>query len=118
MPQYCFKCSKCGKSYSKTMPMSKAKWTDKCECGATANRDIIEEHAGGGVDSQMREYEFDGDTGTRLYAASYLGHQTEDMKKNHPGRDFKWRNNCWIPVIKNRRDKLKFLKERGYVELD
>ena len=49
MPTYCFRCLECGKSYSKILPMSKAEWTDKCECGAIANRDLIEEHSGGGV---------------------------------------------------------------------
>ena len=119
MPCYCFKCSVCGKSYEKMLPMSKAEWTDNCTCGAVANRDIVTEHKSGNVDSQMREYQFDGDNGTRMYAAAYLPHQMEEMKKNHPNRKFKLVNGAYIPVIKHRRDKLQFLKERGnWVELN
>lgn len=113
MPEYCFKCPECGKNYSKILPMSKAEWTDKCECSAIAHRDIITEHKDGNVDSQMREYTFDGDNGTRMYAASYLPNQMEEMKKNHPNRKFKLVNGAYVPVIKHRRDRAQFLKERG-----
>jgi len=83
-----------------------------------AQHSIILDHNGGNADSQMMDYSMDGPNGTRLYTASYLPTQTEEMKKKHPGRDFKFRNGCFLPVIKNRRDKLQYLKERGFVELD
>lgn len=96
--------------------MSKAEWTDQCECGEEAHRNLVAEHADGNVDSQMREYTFDGDNGCRCYAAAYLPQQKEEMKKNHPSRQFKFVNGCYLPVIKNRADFKKFLKERNYIE--
>ena len=88
----------------------------RCECGKTAIRDFQAEVCGGVIDSQHREYDFDGDNGTRLYAAAYLPHQKSEMRKNHPGRDFKLRNNCYLPVIKDRQDYKRFLKERNFIE--
>jgi len=116
MPTYIYQCSDCKTVYEKILPMSKAEWTDKCECGSVANRDIVAEHQDGGVDSQMREYQFDGSNGTRMYSAAYLPNQKAEMIKNHPNRKFKLVNGCYLPVIKNRRDKLAFLKERNYIE--
>jgi len=113
MPCYCFICSMCGKSFEKNMPMSQTGKEIKCECGGLASRDFQAEICGGVLDSQHREYNFEGDHGTRCYAGAYLPQQKEEMRKNHPGRDFKFRNNCYIPVIKDRQDYKKFLKERG-----
>lgn len=96
--------------------MSKATWTKKCTCGKEAGRNLTRE--AGNVDSQMIEYSFDGDGGTRMYAAAYLPSQAKEARERHPGTEFRMRNGCLLPVIKNRRHKLKFLKERGFVELD
>jgi hypothetical protein len=51
-----------------------------------------------------------------MYAAAYLPNQIDEARKKHPGTDFRFVNNCYLPVIKNRTHKLKFLKERDYVE--
>lgn len=120
MPLYCFQCKECGKKFERVLPMAQCMVTQYCECGSESMRDIVSEHASGTVDSQMREYTMEGSTGTRLYGASYLPHQIEEAKKNHPGREFKLVNGCYLPRIKHRRDKLQYLKEYrgGYVELD
>ena len=117
MPIYCYKCEECGNSFEKTLSMKDCMKSQKCTCGKVAVRDLIAEHCDGGVDSQMREYQFEGDTGTRMYAASYLPNQMDEARRKHPGRDFKEVNGAMLPVIKHRRDKLKYLKEFGnYVE--
>jgi len=92
----------------------------KCpKCGRMAPQNLLAQHAGGNIDSQMMEYTMEGERGTRLYGACYLPHQLEDAKKKHPNRRFRLVNNCYLPVIKHRRDKLQYLKEYGnYVEYD
>jgi len=117
MPCYVYTCPECKKTYEKVLPMSKAEWTDRCECGAKAHRNLVAEHADGNVDSQNREYTMFGDSGCRVYAAAYLPQQKEEMMKNHPNREFKLVNGCYLPVIKHRQDFKKFLKERNYHEL-
>jgi hypothetical protein len=117
MPLYCFRCE-CGKSFEKVLSMKDCLKSQNCECGKKAHRDLIAEHRDGTVDSQMREYQFEGEHGTRMYAASYLPNQINEARKVHPGTDFKLRNGCYIPVIKNRNHKLKYLREMGYVEKD
>lgn len=117
---YIYTCSSekgCSHTFDRSMSVKNWKSKVKCpKCGKMANQNLLAQHSSGGIDSQMREYQFEGDNGTRMYAASYLGGQEKEMKRKHPGRDFKWHNSCWMPVIKNRTDKMKFLKERDYVE--
>jgi putative FmdB family regulatory protein len=113
---YCYKCLECGKQFEEVLSMSESDKKISCECGGNTVRDFQTEVSGGVIDSQHREYDFEGSNGTRMYAAAYLPHQKEEMLKNHPGRDFKLRNGCYLPVIKDRMDKKQFLKERGFIE--
>ena len=123
MPNYVYTCSSkkgCGHTFERFMEISKWKAKVKCpKCGKMAHQNLLEQHKGGNADSQMMEYQFEGDRGTRMYAAAYLPNQVEEMKKRHPNRKFIFRNGCYIPEIKHRRDKLQFLKERGnWIEKD
>lgn len=117
---YVYTCSLkkgCGHTFERSMPAKNWKKKVKCpKCGKMSHQNLLAQHQSGGIDSQMREYQFYGDNGTRMYAAAYLGGQEAEMKKKHPGREFVWHNSCWLPVIKNRSDKMKYLKERNYVE--
>ena len=120
---YCYKCSSkkgCGHTFECTMPADKWKAKAKCpKCSRMAHQNLLAQHGDGNIDSQMREYTMEGIRGTRLYGACYLPHQLEDAKKKHPNRNFRLVNNCYLPVIKHRRDKLQYLKEYGnYVEYD
>ena len=119
MPLYCFRCPD-GHDFEQMLSMKDCMKKQKCpECGKRAIRNLIAEHASGTVDSQMREYSFDGETGTRLYGASYLPNQKEIAKKKHPGVDFIEHNGCLLPRIHNRREKLRYLKDYGnYIEYD
>lgn len=119
MAIYSYYCFNCGFAFEKFSLILKYRKTRKCpKCGNKAYHDFVTDNKSGNVDSQMREYQFDSDTGTRLYTASYLPSQIEEAKRKHSGRDFKLINGAYLPVIKHRRDKLKYLKEYGYVELD
>lgn len=95
--------------------MSKAPLKVKCRCGKMAHRDW---NAYGDVDSQMMDYSFEGDTGTRMYPASYLPTQADEAKKRHPGTEFREHQGCLVPVIRNRTHRLKYLREKNFVELD
>lgn len=117
MPTYCFSCE-CGNRFEKALPMKDSGKLQKCECGKRAKRDFVAEHTNG--DRYGFDYEFDGNTGTRLYAASYLPHQMTDLiRRKHKGTDFRLYNGAYIPCIKNRSHKLRYLREYGnYVEYD
>ena len=118
MPTYCFSCE-CGNKFEKILPMSDSGKLQKCKCGKQAKRDFMAEHADGVLDSQMQEYNMDGHWGCRPYAMSYLPHQmTDTIRRKHPGRDFKLVNNCYLPVIKNRQDYKRYIREysKDYVE--
>jgi len=118
MPIYSFHCPACGRQYDRVRPMAESGETDLCDCGAQARRDWRSEVAGGVLDSQNRDYTFDGDNGTRLYPSSYLPHQAAQARREHPGTDFRLHNGALIPEIHNRRHKLAYLKEMGHVELN
>jgi hypothetical protein len=101
------------------VPVKDWKNKTKCpKCGKMAPQNLLAQHSGDNVGSQMMEYNFDGPTGTRLYGASYLPNQIDEARKLHPGTDFKFHNGCYLPVIKHRVHKLKYLKEMGFIEKD
>jgi len=120
VPQYSFICSHCRHEFVKFVSIGQYKDHCKCRlCGKRAEHSYAADHAGGTADSQHRAYSFEGETGTRMYGASYLPNQAAEAKKNHKGREFREHNGCLLPVIKDRTDKLKYLSEYGggYVEL-
>jgi hypothetical protein len=90
----------------------------KCKCGRMAQHSIVLDHKDGNADSQMKDYSFYGDTGTRLYPCSVTKDGLAEARRQHPGTDYQYHNELYIPVIKNRAHKKKFLREHGYVELD
>lgn len=114
MPIYCFSCPDCGEKFEKTLSIKDCMKSQKCKCGKKADRDLIAEHCSGGIDSQMREYRFDGDNGCRMYAASYL--DLAEAKRVHKTTDFIWHNECWIPRIKHATHRKQYLKEMNYVD--
>ena len=116
MPVYSFQC-KCGNIFVKYSSIKDYKSKRKCsKCGKMACHSVILDHKDGNVDSQMKDYRFDGETGTRLYPCAVLPNQLEETKKKHPGTEYKLHNGSYLPVIKNRAHKLKFLKEHGWEE--
>ena len=119
MPSYSYVCSECKTVFEFVSSMKEWQQIRPCpKCEANANHSVVLDHKAGGVDSQMKEYEFYGSNGTRMYAASYLPSQMAEARKLHPGTDFVLHNGCYIPRIKHRRHKLKYLREMGYIEKD
>ena len=119
MPIFSFRCLKCGKVFEQFVHISTKVRSRKCKCGGKIIHDFVADHKGGNVDSQMKEYSFEGDKGTRLYPCAVLNEeQLAKARKQHPGFDWRQHNGAWLPVIKNRTDKLRFLKQRNWCELD
>lgn len=79
---------------------------------------LVADHKYGNVDSQMIEYHFEGSNGTRLYPCGVLPNQIDETRKKNPNTEYKFHNGCYLPVIKNRQHKLKFLKDNGFEEKD
>lgn len=117
MPTYCYTCEGCKKRFEVVAQMEDSDKKRKCsDCGRIANRDLLTEQRGGVLDSQMHEYNMEGSTGCRPYAASYLLNQKEKAHQVHPGTDFKEVNGCYMPVIKHKTHYKKYLKEMNFVE--
>lgn len=119
---YTYTCSSekgCGHTFDRSMSVKDWKEKVKCpKCGKMAHQNLLEQHKGGEVDSQMKEYTMEGSNGCRMYAASYLPHQMSEARRVHPGRKFKLINGCYIPDVRNRTDRKKYLKEMNYIEYD
>lgn len=119
---YCYKCSSkkgCGHAFERSMPAKDWKSRVKCpKCGKMAHQNLLAQHQGGKIDSQMMEYTMEGKRGCRMYAAGYLPNQMDEARKIHPGREFRLVNGAMLPVIKNRTDRKKYLKEMNFVELN
>jgi len=118
MPTYSYICE-CGNTFEKSSSVKNYRNKRKCSvCKKMAQHSVILDHKNGNVNSQMMAYSMEGSTGTRLYPASYLPSQIDEARKKHPGTDFILHNGCFLPKIRNRTHKLKYLKERGFCELD
>lgn len=117
---YWYTCSSekgCGHTFDRSMSAKNWKGKVKCsKCGRMANQNLLAQHSSGGIDSQMHEYNMEGSTGCRPYAASYLLNQKEKAHQAHPGTDFKEVNGCYMPVIKHKTHYKKYLKEMNFVE--
>lgn len=115
MPLYPFIC-KCGNSFDKVFSMEKAPLKVRCPvCKKTAYRNW---NAYGNVNSQMKEYSFEGSNGTRLYPLAVLPSQLAEARKKNPDIEYREYNGCHMPVVHNRIEKLKFLKRNGFEEKD
>lgn len=117
MPVYTYVCS-CGKIFEKFSSIANYQEKRKCECGKIANHSIALDHRYGNVDSQMKEYQFDGENGTRLYPCAVLPSQIEEAKRQHPTTDYIYHQGCYVPRIRNRTHRKRFLKEHGFIEFD
>jgi len=117
---YVYTCSSgegCGHTFERSMSVKDWRPKVRCPvCKRMAHQNLLAQHRSGGIDSQMKEYQFYGDNGTRPYAASYLLNQKEDAHKAHPGTDFREHNGCYMPVIKNKTHYKKYLREMNFVE--
>lgn len=119
MPVYIFRCLVCDKVVEKFLSITKKVKDRKCECGGRAVHDWVAENKGGIVDSQMTQYPFDGSNGTRLYPCAVLNEKDlAEARKKNPTTEYRQFNGCFIPVIKNRTEKLAFLKRNNFIELD
>ena len=117
---YIYTCSSkkgCGHTFDRSMSVDDWKSKIRCpKCNKMAYQNLLAQHSSGGIDSQMIEYQFEGDTGTRPYAASYLMNQKTEAHKKHPGTDFREHGGCYMPVIKNKTHYKKYLREMNFVE--
>lgn len=105
MPFYDFKCEKCGKIFDELLPMSKSSQPQKCECGGTA----VKIYTNSRIDATMVDNE------RWSWALGVNEDQIPEFQQKFP--DWKFDSQGRV-LVKNRQDKLKKLKQRGFVELD
>lgn len=108
MPYYTAKCLGCKKVFQYISTIAKRNEPVKCECGWVANRDIEEELAPGPMVKLV--------AGNERWSLS-MGvpvSQIEKFKKLYPGSTYDSKGRL---LIKDRKDKLRQAKERGFVEL-
>lgn len=107
MPSYTYTCKCCGKTFSSIETISKRNEPTECECGGLAERDIEAELAPGKVTKLITDNE------RWSWSMAVPANQREEYKKKFPNHvlDDKGR-----VLIKNRKDKLQKMKDRGFVE--
>lgn len=105
MPFYDFKCEKCGQIIEKFLPMAKSSQPQDCDCGGIANKIYTNSR----VDATMV------DNPRWSWALGVNEDQIPEFQKKFP--DWKFDNQGRV-LIQNRQDKLKKLKQRGYVEFE
>lgn len=103
---YCFKCE-CGNKFECILSVGDRNIPQTCSCGKKAQRDIMAEHAGGGLDCLDREH------WRWSKSMGVPAHQVNEFRKRFP--ESTYRSNGDL-LIKSRSHKLKEMKKRNFYE--
>lgn len=109
MPQYTYKCSKCGVVFEDINTIANREQTD-CSCGGLANRDL-------GIELERIGDRKKWVTDNERWSLSMGVPQAslDEYRKAYPNSVYDDRGRL---LIRNRKDKLRQAAERGFVELD
>jgi len=108
MPNYCAKCKTCGKIFDYFCPISERNNPVKCECGSIAERDVESEFKVG------RRPKWVSDNPRWSVSMGVPPSQVEDFRKRFPNSVYDNRGRL---LVKNRKDKIRQMRERGFEEL-
>lgn len=108
MPSYIFKCNKCGKISEEFCSISERNNIVECDCGGESKRDWEAEFAPGQTMTKLV-------TENERWSLSMgvPASQVEVFRKRFPNSVY---DNNGRLLIKDRKDKLRQMKERGFVE--
>lgn len=109
MPFYWASCKHCKKTFRYMSTISERNSSVECECGSQANRDIEVELAPKSATKWVTDNE------RWSLSMGVPAGQVEAFRKRFPNSTY---DNNGRLLIKNRKDKLRQIKERDMVELD
>lgn len=110
MPSYVATCKECGKTFEYFSTIKDRNEPVDCECGAKANRDVEAELAPiGDRHKWVTENE------RWSISMGVPPSQVEEFRKRFPNSVYDNRGRL---LIKDRKDKLRQMKERGFTEYD
>lgn len=113
MPSYTYKCLVCDKIFDSYSLIDNRNNPQICECGGKANRD---------VESEINtSYNIAGTSENHERYSMSLGVLDEDLpaaRTLHPQAEWKKFGNSWRPLIRNRAEKIKIMKQARMVEYD
>jgi len=110
MPMYTYTCSKCKKTFSEFSTVEGRNRPKKCECGGTAKRDLQKEF------SEMSQFNATMKENVRYSDALGVNpDQIPEFKRRWPWMDFTPDGRC---IIRNREEKKRIMRARGFVELE
>jgi len=108
MPSYTAKCSKCGKVFNYFSTISERNEPVECECGELAERNVESELANYGGQITV-------DNPRWSLSMGVPPSQVEEFRKRFPNSTY---DNNGRLLVKNRKDKLRQMNERGFTEYD
>jgi len=107
MPSYTARCTKCDKVFEYFSSISERNKPVECECGSMANRDVEAELA------PRPGVKFVTENERWSISMGCPQSQIEEFRKRFPNSVY---DNKGRLLVKNRRDKLRQMKERGMME--
>ena len=110
MPQYTAKCKKCGRVFEYLSTISARNEPVECDCGAMAQRNVEAE-----LNSETNTPLIVGDKERWSWSMAVPAPQREEYKKRFPNHVLDEHGRV---LIKNRKDKLQKMKDRGFEEWD
>lgn len=108
MPLYVYTCKACGTSFDDYASSDERDRPKKCPCGRMAKRDLIRTLTGGSFNGLMVDHP------RWSEALGCNPDQVQDFKRTWPWMEFDSGGRC---LVRNRAEKLRILKARGFVEL-
>ncbi len=109
MPDYTYRCNECDRIFSDMNTISK-RHTSECKCGGIANRDLDAELAAVG---KRHKWITENERWSRSMGVPVAS--LDEYRKKYPKSTYLDDGRL---LIKSRSDKLRQMKERGFVELD
>ena len=108
MPSYVARCKKCNRVFKYLSTISARNEPVECDCGAMAERDVEAE-----LNSETNTPLVIGDHERWSWSMAVPESQREEYKKKFPNHVLDEHGRV---LIKNRKDKLQKMKDRGYFE--
>lgn len=112
MPSYTAKCKKCNSTFEYYASIAARNSEVQCECGGSAERDVEAELNRKNVNVSYGEHS------REMRSMAVLDEDFAAARKLHPQADWVKRGHSWVPIVKNRTERQRLLRQANTCRSD